>query len=240
MSEKKFSNKEAIKFAWEKVKENLGFFLLVGVVFYIVSFLPSIARKLMKETESLNLDIIFTILYILFQALSILVGLGLNKIMLKVIDKQKPKFTDLFSQYRLFWKYLFATILYSLIIMIPVGISMLLSLFLVKDNQNPIYIFIPIIIFIIAIVFSILVGIRVQFFPYLIIEGLGPIEALKESFRITKGLVGDLFVFGLVMMAIALAGLLALFVGTLITMPIVAIATAFVYRKLKQKTKIIS
>lgn len=61
---------------------------------------------------------------------------------------------------------------------------------------------------------------------------LNPIEALKESYRLTKGHLWQLFLFMLVLVLMNLVGLLALVVGLLVTLPVSLIAVAHVYKKL--------
>ena len=75
-----------------------------------------------------------------------------------------------------------------------------------------------------------------MFFKYLIIDkGLGPIEALKESRRITTGQRWQLLLFVLILALLNILGALALFIGLFVTMPVTMIAMAHVYRGLEHK-----
>ena len=141
-----------------------------------------------------------------------LIGLGLIKISLKLIEKREVNVSDLFSQYPLFFKYLTGLVLYFLITICGM---------------------------ILFIVPGIIWGIKFKYFPYFIVEGCDVIESFKKSSQITEGSKWDLFVFGLVLALIGIAGLLAFFIGTLITMPIVSMATVFVYKKLKSEAKLL-
>jgi len=135
-----------------------------------------------------------------------IITMGLIKISLKFCDNEKAKISDLFSSYPLFFKYLIGSILYVLIIL---GGLILL------------------------IVPGIIWAIQFQFFGYLIIDkGLGPIEALKKSSKITKDAKWNLFLFGILLVLINILGALALLVGLFVTIPTTMIANAFVYRKL--------
>ena len=60
-----------------------------------------------------------------------------------------------------------------------------------------------------------------------------PIDALKESSRLTKGHKGQLVLFGLAMLGINLLGLLALGVGVVFTMPLTVVAAVAVFRALQ-------
>lgn len=212
MSEKKFSNKEAIKFGWEKMKENLNFFLIIGVIVLVVSIFPSIANDLIKKSDSNSTKIILGTLNFFCQVMGMLIGLGLIKISLKLIERKEVNVLDLFSQYPLFFKYLAGLVLYFIV---TIG---------------------GMILFIVP---GIIWGIKFKYFPYFIVEGYDVIESFKKSSQITEGSKWDLFVFGLVLVLIGIAGFLAFFIGTLITMPIVSMATVFVYKKLKKEAKLL-
>jgi len=137
---------------------------------------------------------------------------GFLKVTLRFCDQEKGRLSDLFSQYRLFFKYFLAYILYGLIVL---G---------------------GIILFIIP---GIIWAIKFQFFPYLIIDKkLGPIEALKQSAAITQGVKWQLWVFSLATGVVNIIGALLLIVGLFVTIPVTMLATAFVYRKLLARTEI--
>ena len=61
---------------------------------------------------------------------------------------------------------------------------------------------------------------------------LNPIDALKESYRLTRPHLWPLFVFMLAIIVLNLIGLVALVIGLLVTLPVSLIAVAHVYRKL--------
>lgn len=88
---------------------------------------------------------------------------------------------------------------------------------------------------ILLIVPGIIVGIMFGFACYLVIEReLGPIEALKESMRITKGHRWDLFVLALACVGIMIIGFICLIVGMLVAMPVIMLATVHAYRTLSK------
>jgi len=63
-------------------------------------------------------------------------------------------------------------------------------------------------------------------------RGLGPIEAMQESWRITKGHKWQLFLLFLALLGINLLGFLALFIGIFVTAPMTLVALAHAYRTL--------
>lgn len=77
------------------------------------------------------------------------------------------------------------------------------------------------------------VAIRFQFTPYLIVDrGMGPIEAFKAAWSMTRGLGLELFLFLLSIVGLNILGAVPLGLGLLITVPVVFLAHAMVYRDL--------
>ncbi|MCL5432716.1 MAG: DUF975 family protein [Patescibacteria group bacterium] len=206
----KFSKKEAIKYGWEKTIKNLRFFIILALILFSISFIPSFINAALTSSseggEYVGPATFSLILNFAFWVLQMVVGIGLIKIYLRFIDSQEAKYSDLFSYYRLFFKYLAGSILSGLIVFAG---------------------------FILLIVPGIIWAIKYQFVAYLIVDkNMGPIEALKNSGKITKGVKWNLFLFGLLLGLINIAGMLALGIGLFLTIPTTMLATAYVYRKL--------
>lgn len=207
---KRFSKKEAIRFAWTTTKNNFGFLIGVSVASLLISILPVLFEALVKGTSS---TIAFIIYYIGSVVLGGMIEMGFTKISLKFYDKQKASFSDLFSCLHLLAKYIIGYILYLSLIII--GLVLLI---------------IP----------GIIWAMKFYFFVYFIVDkGLGPVQALKRSSAITKDAKWDLFLFNLLLVGIVLLGLLSLLVGIFVALPIITLATAFVYRMLQAQSEII-
>lgn len=207
MTTQKFSIGEALAFGWETMKSNLGFFIGLLLVWGLLITVPAIIAGMAMEVNVF----LGVILHIADFALTIVISMGLVKITLRFCDQEKGRFSDLFSQYRLFFNYLLALILYMLIVWGG---------------------------FVLLIIPGIIWGIKFWFFDYFVIDkGLGPIEALKRSYAITTGVKWNLFVFFLVLTGINILGALALLVGLFATIPMTWVAWAFVYRKLLAQTE---
>jgi uncharacterized membrane protein len=89
---------------------------------------------------------------------------------------------------------------------------------------------------ILLIVPGVIWGLKFGFAPFLVADRkLDPIEALKESSRLTQGVKGQLFVFALLMIGVNLLGAIALGVGLLVTVPTTYIAEAYVLRRLQSR-----
>jgi uncharacterized membrane protein len=208
MTTKNFSKSEAVRFGWDTMKSNLGFFIVLLIAVGLLYTVPPIIVGIVMEAN-VFLGLILRIADIV---LGIIISMGLVKIALRFCDKEKGRFSDLFSQYRLFFNYLFASILYNLIVF---GGMLLL------------------------IVPGIIWGIKFCFFDYFVVDKrLGPIEALKRSSAITRGVKWDLFVFFLMLTGINLLGALCLLIGLFAAIPTTWVAQAFVYRRLLAQTEI--
>jgi len=202
MATNKFSIGEAIQFGWNTMTANFWFFVGLLIVAALLGSGLDIIDWL-TEGKHVALTIIMTIVSMVLQ---IIVGMGLIRIALRFCDNQKAKLADLLSCVPLFFKYLFASIVYGLIMIAG---------------------------FILLIVPAIIWGIKFQFYTYFIVDkGLGPIKALKASSAITQGVKWDLFLFGLLLGLINLLGVTCLIIGLFATIPMTMVATAFVYRKL--------
>lgn len=153
----------------------------------------------------------FAFAELLRSLISWILALGLVDIMLRTYDKRETEFYDLFKRTDVFFNYILASILYGLIIL---GGLILL------------------------IVPGIIWAIKYQFYIYSITDkGLGPWESLKESGKITNGHKWNLFVFMILIALINFGGVLALGLGLLVTIPLSALATTWVYRWLEFNSK---
>jgi uncharacterized membrane protein len=204
----KFSKKEAIKFGWEIAKKKIKFFIpLLILVYGLPAFLNSLSDLLKKE----NFLISF-LLNVASSILSIIFSLGLIKISLKIYDNEEPKISDVISQYKLFFRYFFASVLCNLITLFG---------------------------FILLIIPGIILSIRLGFFDYLIVDKNSKIvESLEKSWEITKGNTWNLFLFYLLLGLINILGVFALIIGLFWSIPTAMIAEAFVYRKLSSELKV--
>lgn len=87
--------------------------------------------------------------------------------------------------------------------------------------------------FILLIVPGIIAGLLLCFTQLAVVDkNLSPVEALKESYRLSRPHLWQLFLFSLSLIVLNLIGLIALVVGLLVTIPVTLIAVASVYKKL--------
>lgn len=88
---------------------------------------------------------------------------------------------------------------------------------------------------ILLIVPGVIFGLMFMFTPYLVIDkGMSPIEAMKESKRITSGYKWKLLGLCAVLGLINVLGFICLIVGLLVSVPVTSIAIAHAYRTLSR------
>lgn len=79
-------------------------------------------------------------------------------------------------------------------------------------------------------------ALRYGFATFLVLDKkTDPVEALRESGRLTRGVKGQLLAFALLMFCVNLLGAIALGIGLLVTIPTTFIAAAYVLRKLQAR-----
>ena len=149
------------------------------------------------------------ILVILSVLISSWISLWATYSQLKIYKGEKGTIKDLFEVGSYYLDFLGTVILYGLLVM--VGFMLLIF---------PGFIW----------------AIKYQYAPYLVVEKkLNPIEALKESSRITSGVKWRLFLFNIVTSLVALAGIFVLIIGAFASVPLAMMAQISVYEKLKEQ-----
>jgi uncharacterized membrane protein len=217
---------EAVDFGWNGLKKNVLFFVKLMIIVTVLYTLPSVVWGIFFEsfipngvpsTEGFLLMAIPPAIASMIIYLT--VELGLLKIALSFRDNKTPEFKDLFRGYPLLTNYLAASIIYGL--MIGVGpILLSAGVFILGPNVSPVLIIpVALIFFVLAVYLSL----KYQFYGYLIVDkGMGPIEALQKSGKLTKGALENLFEFwfelycGIAVIAIILGVLIAIPVGVLV------------------------
>ncbi|MEK7662181.1 MAG: hypothetical protein AAB355_01605 [Patescibacteria group bacterium] len=148
------------------------------------------------------------------KVLSILVAvfasITIINISLIIASGGKPKLKDLPAKYTNF-KMIASYIISSLL----EGVAVLAGLFLL-------------------VVPGIYLALRLQFYKFLIVEkeDIGPIMALKKSWRMTEGHTWNLLLFMIMISFLNVFGMLLLGIGIFVTIPISVIAYALLYKKL--------
>jgi len=204
---KPFSIGEIIKLSYEAFKQYWGVLLGLFAVVVAVQIGFSIVGEMVPEEAWVSV--------VLFTLVSMIVGtiiqLGQLRITLTVADGGDASLNQLFSETALLWRYIGATILYSLMVMVG---------------------------FLLLVIPGIYIALRYSQYTYLLVDKrLGAIESLKKSSELTKGVKWRLLGLGLVMGLLVVVSMIPLLLGLLVTVPMAMVAGAFVYRKLVVATE---
>jgi uncharacterized membrane protein len=209
-----FTAGSCISFGWEIFKKRFWFFVGVTLLAMIAyGIIDSITRSftgtssMQMTTSRALINLLMTIIRL---AVDMFLGMGFIAFFLKAHDAlDQVKLSDIWHPHP-FWKYTGASLLTGIIVVIG---------------------------FILLIVPGIFAMIVFAFTTYLVIDrNLGPIEALKESARLTKGhrwlLLGLFFL----VLLINILGAICLLVGLLVTIPVTSMAIIHAYRSLSLKS----
>ncbi len=206
--------KESISAGWQLTKSNYSILLASLAVLIAISIGLSIADNIITASSSnspatsviialLLASLVVTVLRVGIQNLT---SIGFTRIQLNILDKKPTKIGQIFNAENLFWRYLGTSIVYALIVIGG---------------------------FILLIVPGVIWAIKYQFaLPLVVDKKMKLSESLTKSGQITKGYKGWLFGLAIVLGLINIAGLLALGVGLLLTVPITVMSQIWVYRKL--------
>ena len=176
-------------FGWERMKKFfLDLFLItliVGVVWIPFSMIHSLDGR---ETPGGVILRIFSLAY--FLLLFAPIDYGSAFVFLKAVRSEKFEIKDMFLAFENFENYL-NVVLAKLLVLAIVGIGIFL-----------------------LIAPGIIFACKLAFVKYLVLDRkMDPVEAVKESWRMTKGHAVDIFIMGLITIPLAIAGLICLIVG---------------------------
>lgn len=199
MNRDDFLSIDAIRFGLNGLQKEIRFFVVLMVIVAVLYNLPSLIVnyffKFQVLDDSLSSEVLEILIPLAFASIIIYltVELGLLGIALKFRDNAAVGFKDLFRGYPLLLNYMAATIIFSLMIMLPFLFLIAASALLNRGTGEAI---IYILILLIILGAAAFLHLRYQFFGYFIVDrGSGPIEALKQSARMTKGVMKQLLIF---------------------------------------------
>jgi hypothetical protein len=103
---------EAISYGWNSMKENVGFFVLVFLIFWVVEgAFYGIGGAFIKY------PVVTIILYIIGWLLAIFIQMSVVNITLRLNKGGEPDFKDIYSAYPYFGKFILAAVLYGLLVL---------------------------------------------------------------------------------------------------------------------------
>ncbi len=209
-----------IKRGVELTKRHFGTIIVIGIVYLVVAgVIAGVEGGITAALMGSSVDeggtgvegggfppLLFPIKLVSFIA-SMVLAAGLSRAALNVCSGKEAAVADLFGQVGKVVALAVSTILFYLMVFVGLFALMIPGIYL---------------------------ALRFSFFITAIVDrNLGPIEALKYSYRITKNNVMSLFGLGVVSVLVAIAGVLALFVGLIFAIPVVTLAYTLAYRFLQ-------
>jgi uncharacterized membrane protein len=232
-----FDRDQALRFGWQAMKQNLGFFVAWVAIDVGASLLFAGAR-MAAEARIPALPIATTVMD---NILHIVVAMGVIHGTLTICDGRRPRVADLFGAMPRIWSYLGVSLLLFLMLIPGMVVAMLSSMLVFFAACRPAGAALGKLGFAEAILVAVLLAmaatlpvmLKYGFAQYAAIEGASPRTALRASARITDGHKMDLLVFGLITFGMNLLGLLCFGVGLLFTLPTSVAAHAWVYRQLR-------
>lgn len=193
---------EIFSASWKLVKPHLV--ILAGLMFgyMVISVLLSFALVPLAGDALLG----SLLVHILSLAIGIVFSLGYIKNVFQALDGMEPQFSAYMVKLSQAGNYLLAGIIMGLL----VGIGIIL-----------------------LIIPGIYIAMRLQFaMAYIIEEDADAIDALTRSWNLTKGHCLNLFLLFLIMIGLSILGMLLLFVGFFVTVPLIYMMYCYAFRKL--------
>ncbi len=225
---KSFSTSAALKAGWQVFEKNRWFVIRLSLIGFGFSIVSNYISQTSNEVSGLVISVlVFT--SIALSIISTLLHIGFFKFGLKLLDGERPKMKELLSNTNLFWKFLGGAILYGITVGLVFLVSLAIIIFLSLVFQSKFILAIIVLAAFLAVVMA------MQYFftlPFVIDQNLGPIEAMKKSADITKGIRIDLFAFTVMVIVLNILGAICLGIGLLISVPVSFFAYLYIYRSL--------
>lgn len=197
---------QLFKFSFNQYKKYASFVIGAMLTFFVLAIVPQI-YFMAEVPDQPNTKAQF--ISFLLTLIQLFLSLGFIKIMLRLVQDKYVEVADMFNNFTPFLSYFVASFLY--------GIAVALGLLLL-------------------IVPGIFIAIRFQFYPYFILEeNASSFTALQKSFNLSQNLTLELFLLGVVVIALNVAGILLFGVGIVLTYPLTTMATAIAYKSLNEE-----
>jgi uncharacterized membrane protein len=201
-----FSATDAIGYGWKGFTSNIGPLALIGLVLVVASALSNWLSR--------GFDNFFLTLAggLLSAFISLVIGLGLIRAALAILDGGRPSVEQLVST-RDIGPYILASLLVALIVVVGL---------------------------VLCVIPGLVAGFLLQFYGYAIIDRKAdsvttapqstPTGAIRASFEVVAANVGPLLLLAVLCFVVNLAGALLCGIGLLVTLPVTAIAIAYAWR----------
>jgi uncharacterized membrane protein len=241
---KNFSINAAFSFAWQRYKEH---WWLLSSSYAIVLVLSCLFSAL--EQQARGYMLLPAVVGLLNAVVSVVLGIGILVIVFKVARGERADYNDLLNRTEVFFKYFGTQILFGIMIGATIisGVLLTLILFffsktgsLTESFSHPIATSAIVAIGLIGLAVLIVIGAIIAAFyfnQYAVVDRqVGPVEALSVSKNLTAGVRWKVLAFILIAGIVSVIGIIGFFVGLLVTLPLSALATVYVYDQLWRQT----
>jgi uncharacterized membrane protein len=240
-----FSIGDVVSRSWEIYKDRLGLCLGVFWGAAAINFGAQIGLQIVQTAVALAagekggalVALIAVVGGLGLMVFQIWIGIGQALLMLGIARGQVVAFGDVFSGGRYILGVFLASLIVGVVVLGAVMLGALVGaipggLFWLALGRNSQAGPAALVAFLClgSIILAIVAGLRISQFYYLIIDrNAGALESISTSFQITRGRAGLIFVIGLIVTAVNIAGLLACFVGLIFTVPYGVLTFAVTY-----------
>ena len=195
-----FSIRDAIRFGWEHLPECFGIFFILILLITTTTFGTLVLQHVFEKNGDTTMYLLVSLLNMFFQLFCSLILLRAS---LDSCEGGKSTIAELLPSFRTYLNYVTSSLLFTFVVILGI-----------------VFFIVP----------GIVIGARMQFHGFLIADrDLGPVDSLRESFQMTRGLTWNLLALNLAMLIILVAGVLAFGVGIIIAVPVVYLAAAYAY-----------
>ncbi|MEW5736807.1 MAG: hypothetical protein AB1921_18325 [Thermodesulfobacteriota bacterium] len=205
-----FSVSEAIRVGWKTAWAHLGYFIsammVAGIPLLVLMALQIPVSLELMVRPNLFLHVANFVLSLVSNIVMLILQMGMMYVTLEILRGKRPTVRDVFSCWRYTLPCIGATIVYGFLCLAG---------------------------YLLLLVPGIILSLGMFFYSILVFDREdGPLEALKESWEMTRGYKWKLFVLLLALGLINLLGALPLLLGWTITFPLSIVAVAYAYEQL--------
>jgi uncharacterized membrane protein len=208
----KLQVRECLRFGWETFKSRPWIFVLAVLVVFAASlalnFIVGMLEGAIESATGPEYFLAAIVGFVLSFTIGTLIEMGINRFYLKAHDDVESVSLRDLKAFHPFKKYFLARLLAGVVVLAG---------------------------FLLLVIPGIILSLLLSFVALIVIDKqLDPIDALKESARITKGNLLKLLLLSFLILLINILGLLVLVVGLLVTTPISILAMVHAYRTLSK------
>ncbi|GAB3904324.1 glycerophosphoryl diester phosphodiesterase membrane domain-containing protein [Mucilaginibacter boryungensis] len=219
-----FSVAETIKAAWNIVKKNFVTIIIYSALAVVALVVIQLINFIFRSSADYAIQVILFFLLMIMQGYT---TLGLYKLIFTLIDSEfyEFEFSQIVPSMRMVLSYITISLIFAFIVTT--------FNFFIIDTWLVNYPATQTIVKFFGVLILMYLALRYMFCVCFIVDDdSGPFESLRQSFAITKGNLAKIILILLISIALIALGVIALFIGIIITYPLVNIILVVTYRKL--------